>query len=206
MVCETKLTKPTPTRTYLPYLPLPNSLSSLLITTPAHKLFFLPTISLNTNPPPQTGPFPITLYLICTLSSCSTDSLSRSHSSCCRRNHELSSVKFPVALYPTIAYRQLLRTPPSPKSRAPLRKNNPKRIHTDNHDYSSGDFGLIGLAVMGQNLILNAADHGFTVVAFNRTVAKVDHFLANEAKGWCICGETHTNVANGSILTLFECF
>jgi hypothetical protein len=47
----------------------------------------------------------------------------------------------------------------------------------------SGDFGLIGLAVMGQNLILNAADHGFTVVAFNRTVSKVDAFLANEAKG-----------------------
>ena len=43
--------------------------------------------------------------------------------------------------------------------------------------------GLIGLAVMGQNLILNAADHGFTVWAFNRTVSKVDHFLANEAKG-----------------------
>lgn len=36
---------------------------------------------------------------------------------------------------------------------------------------------------MGQNLILNAADHGFTVVAFNRTVSKVDTFLANEAKG-----------------------
>lgn len=47
----------------------------------------------------------------------------------------------------------------------------------------SGDFGLIGLAVMGQNLILNAADHGFTVIAFNRTVSKVDHFLDNEAKG-----------------------
>ena len=47
----------------------------------------------------------------------------------------------------------------------------------------SGDFGLVGLAVMGQNLILNIADHGFTVVAFNRTVAKVDKFLANEAKG-----------------------
>ena len=47
----------------------------------------------------------------------------------------------------------------------------------------SGDFGLIGLAVMGQNLILNAADHGFTVVAFNRTVSKVDRFLENEAKG-----------------------
>jgi hypothetical protein len=50
-------------------------------------------------------------------------------------------------------------------------------------DAARGDFGLIGLAVMGQNLILNAADHGFTVVAFNRTVSKVDHFLANEAQG-----------------------
>jgi 6-phosphogluconate dehydrogenase len=48
---------------------------------------------------------------------------------------------------------------------------------------ASGDFGLIGLAVMGQNLILNIADHGFTVIAYNRTVSKVDRFLANEAKG-----------------------
>jgi 6-phosphogluconate dehydrogenase len=47
----------------------------------------------------------------------------------------------------------------------------------------SGDFGLIGLAVMGQNLILNAADNGFTVIAHNRTISKVDRFLENEAKG-----------------------
>ncbi|ESX02761.1 6-phosphogluconate dehydrogenase, decarboxylating 1 [Ogataea parapolymorpha DL-1] len=53
---------------------------------------------------------------------------------------------------------------------------------------AQGDIGLIGLAVMGQNLILNAADHGFTVVAYNRTVSKVDHFLANEAKGKSILG------------------
>jgi 6-phosphogluconate dehydrogenase len=53
---------------------------------------------------------------------------------------------------------------------------------------SRGDIGLIGLAVMGQNLILNAADHGYTVVAYNRTVAKVDHFIANEAKGKSIIG------------------
>ncbi|XP_060518948.1 6-phosphogluconate dehydrogenase, decarboxylating isoform X1 [Cylas formicarius] len=51
-----------------------------------------------------------------------------------------------------------------------------------------GDIGLIGLAVMGQNLILNIADHGFTVVAFNRTVEKVHSFLANEAKGKRIIG------------------
>lgn len=52
----------------------------------------------------------------------------------------------------------------------------------------SADIGLIGLAVMGQNLILNMADHGFTVCAYNRTVAKVDNFLANEAKGKSIIG------------------
>lgn len=54
--------------------------------------------------------------------------------------------------------------------------------------HSQGDIGLIGLAVMGQNLILNMADHGFTVVAYNRTVEKVHAFLANEAKGKSILG------------------
>ncbi len=43
------------------------------------------------------------------------------------------------------------------------------------------DIALIGLAVMGQNLILNMNDHGFTVVAYNRTVAKVDEFLSQSA-------------------------
>ncbi|RHZ71762.1 hypothetical protein Glove_253g76 [Diversispora epigaea] len=51
-----------------------------------------------------------------------------------------------------------------------------------------GDFGLIGLAVMGQNLILNINDHGYTVVAYNRTVSKVDHFLTHEAKGTNVVG------------------
>ncbi|XP_063837743.1 6-phosphogluconate dehydrogenase, decarboxylating [Ostrinia nubilalis] len=50
------------------------------------------------------------------------------------------------------------------------------------------DIALIGLAVMGQNLILNMNDHGFVVCAFNRTVAKVDQFLNNEAKGTKIIG------------------
>lgn len=51
-----------------------------------------------------------------------------------------------------------------------------------------GDIALIGLAVMGQNLILNMNDHGFTVVAYNRTVSKVDEFLAREAKGTKVIG------------------
>ena len=38
------------------------------------------------------------------------------------------------------------------------------------------DFGLIGLAVMGQNLVLNIEDHGFSVAVFNRTLSKVDRF------------------------------
>ena len=50
------------------------------------------------------------------------------------------------------------------------------------------DIALIGLAVMGQNIILNMNDHGFVVCAYNRTVAKVDHFLENEAKGTNIIG------------------
>jgi 6-phosphogluconate dehydrogenase len=50
------------------------------------------------------------------------------------------------------------------------------------------DIALIGLAVMGQNLILNMNDHGYTVVAFNRTVSKVDEFLNKEAKGTKVIG------------------
>ncbi|AEU35008.1 decarboxylating NADP(+)-dependent phosphogluconate dehydrogenase [Granulicella mallensis] len=45
------------------------------------------------------------------------------------------------------------------------------------------DIGLIGLAVMGQNLVLNMNDHGYKVAVFNRTTSKVDEFLADEAKG-----------------------
>jgi 6-phosphogluconate dehydrogenase len=53
---------------------------------------------------------------------------------------------------------------------------------------ASCDIGLIGLAVMGQNLVLNMNDHGFKVAVFNRTVSKVDEFVANEAKGTQVVG------------------
>jgi 6-phosphogluconate dehydrogenase len=56
---------------------------------------------------------------------------------------------------------------------------------------TNGDIALIGLAVMGKNLILNMNDHGYTVVAHNRTASKVDEFLANEAKGTNVVG-AHT--------------
>ena len=50
------------------------------------------------------------------------------------------------------------------------------------------DIGLVGLAVMGQNLVLNMADHGFKVASYNRTTSKVDDFLAGPAKGKSIVG------------------
>src|ERR1700728_5102077 len=50
------------------------------------------------------------------------------------------------------------------------------------------DIGLIGLAVMGQNLVLNMNDHGYKVAVFNRTVSKVDDFIQNEAKGTAVVG------------------
>src|SRR5687767_10140783 len=53
---------------------------------------------------------------------------------------------------------------------------------------AKADIALIRLAVMGQNLILNMNDYGFTVVAYNRTVSKVDDFIANEAKGTKVIG------------------
>src|ERR1700719_622559 len=52
----------------------------------------------------------------------------------------------------------------------------------------SCDIGLIGLAVMGQNLVLNMNDHGYRVAVFNRTVSKVDDFLNDEAKGTQVVG------------------
>ena len=48
---------------------------------------------------------------------------------------------------------------------------------------SKADIGLIGLAVMGQNLVLNMEDHGYTVAVFNRTVEKVDKFIAGRGAG-----------------------
>ncbi|HOG75881.1 MAG: decarboxylating NADP(+)-dependent phosphogluconate dehydrogenase [Candidatus Marinimicrobia bacterium] len=56
---------------------------------------------------------------------------------------------------------------------------------------NKADIGLIGLAVMGENLVLNMERHGFTVAVFNRTVEKVDKFLAGRGKGKNIIG-THS--------------
>ncbi|MCG8511017.1 MAG: NADP-dependent phosphogluconate dehydrogenase [Rhodospirillales bacterium] len=46
---------------------------------------------------------------------------------------------------------------------------------------ATADIGLVGLAVMGQNLVLNMADHGYTVAVFNRTTATMQKFVDSEA-------------------------
>ena len=50
------------------------------------------------------------------------------------------------------------------------------------------DIGLIGLAVMGENLVLNMAGKGFKVAVYNRSTDKVDHFVNGRAKGKNIIG------------------
>jgi 6-phosphogluconate dehydrogenase len=50
------------------------------------------------------------------------------------------------------------------------------------------DIGLVGLAVMGENLVLNMESHGYTVAVFNRTVDKVDHFVDGRGKGQNVIG------------------
>ena len=56
---------------------------------------------------------------------------------------------------------------------------------------TKADIGLIGLAVMGQNLVLNMSDHGFAVAVYNRTTSVTNEFLATGAKGRAIYG-AHT--------------
>jgi 6-phosphogluconate dehydrogenase len=53
---------------------------------------------------------------------------------------------------------------------------------------TSADIGLIGLAVMGENLVLNMESHGFTVAVYNRTLVRVEDFLSGRARGKHIIG------------------
>ena len=66
-------------------------------------------------------------------------------------------------------------------------------------DRENCDIALIGLAVMGQNLVLNMNDHGYRVAVFNRTVSKVDDFINNEARGTQVVG-THSLEELASVL------
>ena len=53
---------------------------------------------------------------------------------------------------------------------------------------NKADIGLVGLAVMGENLVLNMESHGFTVSVYNRTVNKVNDFINGRGKGKNIIG------------------
>lgn len=66
-------------------------------------------------------------------------------------------------------------------------------------DAMHADIGLIGLAVMGQNLVLNMADHGYVVAVFNRTAEKTDAFLKGPAKGKKIFGVHDLQAFVGSL-------
>ena len=53
---------------------------------------------------------------------------------------------------------------------------------------SKAHFGLVGLGVMGENLVLNAERNGFSSAVFNRTFAKTEEFLAGRGAGKDIVG------------------
>ena len=63
------------------------------------------------------------------------------------------------------------------------------RSNSRSHErLETADIGVVGLAVMGENLVLNMASRGFTVAVYNRTTSKVDAFLAARAAGKTIVG------------------
>ena len=53
---------------------------------------------------------------------------------------------------------------------------------------NKADIGLVGLAVMGENLVLNMESHGFTVAVYNRTIDKVDNFIKGRGKNKNVIG------------------
>jgi 6-phosphogluconate dehydrogenase len=63
------------------------------------------------------------------------------------------------------------------------------------------DIGLVGLAVMGENLVLNMESRGFTVAVYNRTVEKVDHFIQGRAQRKKIVGAHSIHELVGALKT-----
>ena len=71
---------------------------------------------------------------------------------------------------------------------------------------SHSDIGLIGLAVMGQNLALNIADHGFRISVYNRTTEKTDKFVAENPNtpGGVIGTKTLEEFVQHAIMSSFQ--
>ena len=63
-----------------------------------------------------------------------------------------------------------------------------KALRKGVNSMKKADIGLIGLAVMGENLVMNMESKGFTVAVFNRTTSKVTHFVEGRGKGKNIIG------------------
>jgi len=83
-----------------------------------------------------------------------------------------------------LAHGALLTTFPATRqwqlpSKSRVRQGRLARIHANERNLSmaQADIAMIGLAVMGQNLVMNMADHGFTVAVYNRTISVVDDFV-----------------------------
>ena len=66
---------------------------------------------------------------------------------------------------------------------------------------NSADVGLVGLAIMGQNLVLNMADHGFQVAVYNRTTATTEKFVDNNPPK--VFGDTGGGLVPGADLKDF---
>ena len=64
---------------------------------------------------------------------------------------------------------------------------------------AQADIGLIGLAVMGENLVLNMESRGYTVAVFNRTTSKVDELLQGRGKGKKLVGAHNLKEFVGSL-------
>src|SRR4051812_16386554 len=89
------------------------------------------------------------------------------------------------------AFRRRLRFEFAPRSGLRTRFSLfPERLSPTNMKApsASADIGLIGLAVMGENLVLNMESHGNTVAVFNRTTSKVDSFVNGRGKDKKIVG------------------
>ncbi|MDQ7817415.1 MAG: decarboxylating NADP(+)-dependent phosphogluconate dehydrogenase [Melioribacteraceae bacterium] len=66
---------------------------------------------------------------------------------------------------------------------------------------AKADIGLVGLAVMGENLVLNMESHGFTVAVYNRTVEKVNSFVNGRGKGKKVIGTSSIEELVASLKT-----
>src|SRR5262249_34533331 len=84
--------------------------------------------------------------------------------------------QLPLVPSPALAFLTASHSPP--RAIQPIRTNGAARMTLQVPPPGTADIGLVGLAVMGQNLVLNMADHGFKVAVYNRTTAVTQKSVA----------------------------